>query len=222
MAAVTPAKIELQDTPRTRVDDTASAPRLLSNTSLPATEALLSIDSRLSSIVFLLAARNRTTTARACVRSIDAFKANLGTPLTTENWQKYHTRHAVEALNVGLKLRSKCLGQGRHERCRCTGHYIDAACETSNTQPRRTFRTAEPPLDSRASSSRIVSCNGQRFESRLPGEYSPTHSQSLEPSSCTNPVQVPVPLLLLYFPVPLKIFQWSVTGFLLGVDSVPS
>src|SRR5215471_15510165 len=92
MAVVTPAKIKLQDTPRTRVDDTAGAPRRLSNTSLSEADALLSIDSRLSSIVSLLAARNRTTTLRACVRCYLLFKTNLGTPLKSDNWQNYRTK----------------------------------------------------------------------------------------------------------------------------------
>jgi len=56
----------------------------------------------------------------------------------------------------------------------------------------------------------------------LPVEYVPVHSQSAEPSALNFPEQVPEPLMPLYFPVPLRIFHFRETGFVMSVEADPS
>jgi hypothetical protein len=55
-----------------------------------------------------------------------------------------------------------------------------------------------------------------------PIEYVPVHPKSAEPSALIVCKQVPVPLMPLYFPVPLRIFIFWEKGFVMSVEADPS
>ena len=72
------------------------------------------------------------------------------------------------------------------------------------------------------SSNHVGNCRLVAPSGYFPIEYVPVHSMSKEPSGLDFMEQVPEPLMPLYFPVPLRIFDFEEAGFVLSAEPDPS